>query len=172
MAELKYAKNFVTGPRLRPMPGIGPNLATVPVGASSLSGMRSLPPDEVNRIMAAGASRMTRLLYMDSEIVPGSSYMDFVLYHEASESGPGQHVHDFDEVIGFLGCDPQNPRDLGGEMELWLDDEKYLIHNTCLVFIPAGLKHCPMIARKVDRPFFHFTCGNQKMYGKTPTAEK
>jgi hypothetical protein len=52
-------------------------------------------------------------------------------------------------------------------MELWLDNEKYILNNTCLVFVPRGLKHCPMIARKVDRPFIHFTAGNQSLYQKS-----
>jgi hypothetical protein len=93
--------------------------------------------------------------------------MDFVWYTGAAEFGPGQHVHDFDEIIGFLGTDAQNPRDLGGEMELWLENEKYILQNTCLVFVPRGLKHCPMIARKVNRPFIHFTAGNQSLYQKS-----
>ncbi len=168
MTERKYAKNIVTGPRLRPMPGIGPNLVTVPATASDLSLMQVVPPAISASILAGSASRMTRLLWMDDEVVKGSSYMDFVWYHQPSESGPGPHIHDFDETLGFIGTDPQNPRDLGGVMELWIDDEKYLLEQTCLVFVPRGVKHCPMICRRADRPFVHFTAGNQSMYQKSP----
>ena len=61
---------------------------------------------------------------------------------------------------------PMNLRDLGGEMELWLGDEKYLLTKSCLVYAPRGLRHCPMIARKVNRPFIHFTAGNGTEYAK------
>jgi hypothetical protein len=26
-----------------------------------------------------------------------------------------------------------------------------------MIFVPAGMKHCPLIIRRVDRPIFHFT---------------
>jgi hypothetical protein len=165
MTELKYAKNIITGPRMRPMPGVGPNLTTVPLDASDLSGMQRVPDE--SKVMAGAISRLIRLLWLDDEVVKGGTYMDFVWYTGPAEFGPGQHVHDFDEIIGFLGTDVRNPKDLGGQMELWLDNEKYNIDYTCLVFVPKGLKHCPMIARRVDRPFIHFTAGNQSKYEKS-----
>jgi hypothetical protein len=165
MPQLKYARNVITGPRTRPMPGIGPNLTKVPEDAEDLSGMQRVP----DSVMSDAASRLIRLLWLDDEVIKGGTYMDFVWYTQPAEFGPGQHVHDFDEIIGFLGADSKNPRELGGQMELWLDDEKYILDKTCLVFIPRGLKHCPMIARKVDRPFIHFTAGNQSAYKKSST---
>ena len=67
------------------------------------------------------------------------------------------HTHDSDEIIGFYGNNADDPYDLGGEIEFWLEDEKHLLTRSCLLFIPAGMKHCPMILRRVDRPIFHFT---------------
>ena len=26
-----------------------------------------------------------------------------------------------------------------------------------MIFVPAGLTHCPLVLRRVDRPIFHFT---------------
>jgi hypothetical protein len=46
---------------------------------------------------------------------------------------------------------------LGGEVEFWLEDEKYLLTKSCLIFAPKGLKHCPLRVIRVDRPIFHFT---------------
>jgi hypothetical protein len=34
-----------------------------------------------------------------------------------------------------------------------------------LAFIPAGMKHSPLIVRRVDRPIFHFVVGTGKEYG-------
>jgi hypothetical protein len=165
MAELKYAKNITYGPRTRPMPGIGPHLTKVPTDAKDLSGMERVP----DSVMSGAISRLVRLLWLDDEVIKGGTYMDFVWYTQPAEFGPGQHVHDFDEIIGFLGTDVKKHKELGGVMELWLDDEKYILDKTCLVFIPKGLKHCPMICRKVDRPFIHFTAGNQSSYAKDST---
>jgi hypothetical protein len=107
MAELKYAKNIITEPRMRPMSGTSPNLTEVPRNAKDLSGMRLVPA--APNPATGSASRLIRLLWLDDEVVKGASYMDFVWYTEPAEFGPGQHVHDFDEVIGFLGTNVKNP---------------------------------------------------------------
>ena len=50
----------------------------------------------------------------------------------------------------------KNVFDLGGEIEFWLEDEKYLLTRSCLIFVPAGMKHCPIKFIRIDRPIFHF----------------
>jgi hypothetical protein len=165
MGKLKYAKNIITDPLTHPMPaGFDPGIVSLAAGAADFSGMKSISFKNISP--ADSAARMIRLLWLDSQVVKDAFYMDFVWYLAASDAGPGPHTHDFDEVIGFLGTNPQKPRELGGEMELWLDDEKYLLTNTCLVFVPRGLRHCPLIARKVNVPFIHFTAGNSTSYVK------
>ncbi len=52
----------------------------------------------------------------------------------------------------MIGSDPENPRDLGGEVEFWLEDEKYMLTKSCLIFVPKGLRHCPLRVVKADRP--------------------
>jgi hypothetical protein len=64
----------------------------------------------------------------------------------------------------FLGTDSKHPKDLGGEVELWLEDEKHVFDKTCAVFIPKLTYHCPLIFRKIDRPFVWVTTGNTLRY--------
>jgi hypothetical protein len=78
--------------------------------------------------------------------------------------GGGPHTHDADEIIGFFGNNPQDPYDLGGEIEFWLEDEKHILTKSCLIFVPRGMKHCPLILRRVDRPIFHFTTVTSGQY--------
>jgi len=78
--------------------------------------------------------------------------------------GSGPHTHDADEIIGFFGNNPQDPYDLGGEIEFWLEDEKHILTKSCLIFVPRGMKHCPLILRRVDRPIFHFTTVTSGQY--------
>lgn len=126
-------------------------------------------------ITAAGKGRGGRVLYMDGKNVPGAFYMECVwvmprpkltaaAVERAKRVGTRPHTHDYDEVIAFIGTDLNNPYDLGAEVELWLGDEKHIITKTSLVFIPAGLKHCPLVFLRVDRPVFHYTTGPGKMY--------
>jgi hypothetical protein len=114
-----------------------------------------------------------RVFYLDSSIIPGANYMECVWVMPRSASalrsgekrvGTQAHTHDYDEIIGFIGTNLDDPYDLGAEVELWLGDERHIITKTSLVFVPAGLKHSPLTFLKVDRPVFHFTSGPGKMY--------
>ncbi len=74
------------------------------------------------------------------------------------------HAHDYDEILGFMGLGGADVTSLGGEIEIWLESEKYIITKSFLVFIPKGLKHCPILIRKVDRPFIGYAVGLSGTY--------
>jgi len=74
------------------------------------------------------------------------------------------HSHQFEEVVTLFGTDPENPKDLCGEVEFWLGDEKYTITQSCIIYIPKGVKHCPLIFHRVDRPIFHYIVGHASKY--------
>jgi hypothetical protein len=102
----------------------------------------------------------TRLLWLDDDVIKGAFYVECVWYWKGSEQSIVEaHTHPFDEVITFFGSNPEDPQDLCGEVELWLDGEKHILTKSSLIFVPKGLKHCPLIIRRVDRPIFHFTTG-------------
>jgi hypothetical protein len=96
-----------------------------------------------------------RVLWMDNNVVEGAFNSICSWYLRPPEKQLGQHSHDYGEMIGFFGSDPQDPYVLGGEIEFWLEDEKHILTRSCLIYVPAGLKHCPMIIRRVDRPILH-----------------
>jgi len=107
----------------------------------------------------------TRLLHLDDDVIKGSFYLSCFWFWKGSETVLVKpHKHEFDEVLACIGTNQEDPHDLGGEIEFWLDDEKYLLTKSCLVFIPMGLRHCPFIVRSVDRPIFHFTSGTTSIY--------
>jgi hypothetical protein len=99
------------------------------------------------------------MMWLGDKVVKGSPYVEAVwLWPKATNPKGGfpQHVHEYDETIGFFGTDTKNVLDLGGEIELWIEDEKYLLTKSCLIFIPGGMKHCPIKFIRIDRPIFHF----------------
>jgi hypothetical protein len=119
-----------------------------------------------------GSSVEWNLLYaMQDSVVKGSFGTGGSWMVSMTGTKPVQielaHSHDCDETLGFAGSDVGNPDDLGGEIELWLDDEKLVITRSCLVFIPRGIKHCPMFVRRVDRPFFFFGSTVGENYERT-----
>jgi mannose-6-phosphate isomerase-like protein (cupin superfamily) len=140
MAELKYQKYILTDLKL---------------------------PEEVQERAAEYNERATRVLWLEDWVIKGAPSIISSWYWKATEiEGTPSHKHDFDEVLGFFGSDPKNPHDLGGEVELWLEDEKYIIKNSCLIFIPKGLRHCPLRVVKVDRPIFFLAVSTTSEYVK------
>jgi hypothetical protein len=115
-------------------------------------------PESKQNIAAQYAKYATRILWLDDKVVEGAFHMNTAWYLKAAETlENAPHVHDSDEIIGFFGNNPEDPYDLGGEIELWLEDEKHILTRTSMIFVPAGMKHNPLILRRVDRPIFHFT---------------
>jgi quercetin dioxygenase-like cupin family protein len=114
----------------------------------------------------------TRVVDLDK--VPGAFYTDFGWLWSGSAKGYSveEHSHDFDEVIGFIGTKggEKNPQELGGAMEVWLGGEKHLITKSCLIFVPKGLKHCPLRFNRVDAPILFFSLGMTNAYSSTPSA--
>ena len=124
-------------------------------------------PDEKKSIASDYNKYARRILWMDEHVVPGAFHMNTAWYlKEAQTLENVPHTHDVDEIIGFFGNNSDNPWDLGGEIEIWLDDEQHIITRSVMLFVPAGLKHCPLILRRVEKPIFHFTTVPGKQYLK------
>ena len=65
----------------------------------------------------------TRILWLDNKIIPGANNLMCSWYLKPPPRPLEAHTHDYAEIIGFLGSSPENPHDLGGEIEFWLEDE-------------------------------------------------
>ena len=148
MADTKYGRYIIAGP---------PKEKAMPAWA---------PPPE----LLDPPSQRTWVTYLDDEVLKGAFYVEAVWIWEKTVEGggPRAHVHDFDEVVGFHGTNPEDPFDLCGEVEFYLGEEKHIITKSCVVFIPKGLTHCPLVFKRVDRPIFHWSTGPSRGY----TGEK
>ena len=45
-----------------------------------------------------------------------------------------------------------------------MEDEEHIITRSTIIFVPAGLVHCPLVLNRVDKPIFHFTTVNTGQY--------
>jgi quercetin dioxygenase-like cupin family protein len=131
-------------------------------------------PDDIQAKLAEYSRTRKRVLWMEDEIVPGSFSVICSWYFKAMkiEEAVPSHVHDFDEIIGFLGGDPEDPYELGGEVEFWMEDEKYLLNKSCLIYIPAGVRHCPLMLTRVDRPLLFLAVSQTSKYVKDGIIEQ
>ena len=71
------------------------------------------------------------------------------------------HRHDFNQYLVFLGGDPNDMLDLGGEVEFTLSEdgvnkEKHVFTRYTTVFVKAGLFHCPLVFKKVTKPIIFY----------------
>ncbi|MBN2240456.1 MAG: hypothetical protein JW712_11845 [Dehalococcoidales bacterium] len=145
MAKQKYSDNIITRPR----------------------------QEEMDEWKEFGDLRKS-IMYVDGNIVKGGWYFQGSWFYKASDVPYPEktHSHDFDEYLGFIGTNPDDPFDLGGEIELYLDGEKYTLTETCIIFIPGGVEHCPVYCRRCDSPIWFMATFPNKTYEKTYTEEK
>ena len=123
------------------------------------------PGLNVPEFRTEAADRMTHFLWIGDDLIKGSLYMECVWIWKKSDSpGPEPHTHGFNEILGFFGTNPDDIHDLGADLEIWLEDEKHVINRSCLIFIPKGMKHCPLRTTRLDRPVIHFALGTEGKY--------
>jgi len=80
------------------------------------------------------------------------------------------HSHDYNAYMCFLGGNPLNFKEFDAEVEITLgeEQEKYVITESTVVYIPKGLKHCPLNFKRVDKPilFLHIFPSADYVRGK------
>ncbi len=107
----------------------------------------------------------TNILYMGDDVIKGAFYVSAgwfwtaMMNRKPEEGASKPHSHSYDEVLGLIGCNTDNPHDLGGEAEITLEGEKHIVNQSCLIYLPAGLEHGPFKQNTITRPIFHFNCG-------------
>ena len=140
MAESKYGKYIVTQPLETP---------------------KDIKDEKERRHAESNYS----IAYADGKTIQGASlstggFWKLPLYKVSDIGIKEAHTHPFDEVLAYFGSNPEDPHDLCGDVEIWLEDEKFLMTKSFIVYIPAGMKHCPLILRRIERPIFHYVVAN------------
>ena len=132
---------------------------------------------------------LEHVIWMDDEVLPGAFYGEYtwqwpssmkdqrqmprfpvpeLVTPELVKSGkvPGimPHSHPFIEIFSYFGTNFDDPSDLCGEIEFWLEDEKFVFTRSFMVYIPANMEHCPLVFRRMDAPMFHMTLGSGDKY--------
>ncbi|OGO00845.1 MAG: hypothetical protein A2Y58_05480 [Chloroflexi bacterium RBG_13_51_52] len=134
---------------------------------------------------------MEHVVWTDENVVPGGFYSEIVwlwgqkMPNQRPRSRPTEaeikemikknpqmaqaaqgvppHAHPFPELLSFFGLDLEHPEELNGEVEFWLEDEKYILTKSFVVYIPPNVTHCPLKVR-METGLFHYTIGPGAMY--------
>jgi hypothetical protein len=107
-----------------------------------------------------------RILWMDGNVCPGAFQMNTAWYFAVPERDPifTVHSHDYDELIGFYGSNPDDPYDLGGVIEFSVNGEAHRLTRSTMIWLPSGAEHNPMRILEVARPIFHFSIVTSTTY--------
>lgn len=94
--------------------------------------------------------------------------IEYGAYWAAGLMGAGKiesHKHDYNQIMFFLGADPDDMGELNAEIELCMgeENEKNRIVNTSAMAIPAGLPHFPSTIINMNKRFLYMevSCSNK-----------
>jgi hypothetical protein len=105
--------------------------------------------DQRKRKSSMGPVRM----FMCNDLIPGCNiYLDYPWFFARPEDFIPQHVHDYNEIVLHFGGDPDNPEELGAEVEIIVDNQPLTFNTTTALFIPKGVVHGPLTWKKVSKP--------------------
>jgi mannose-6-phosphate isomerase-like protein (cupin superfamily) len=74
------------------------------------------------------------------------------------------HLHDFDEYLFFQSANMADMNDFDAEIEIEMGEngEIHTIKEPTVLYVPAGLKHCPLNFKVINKPVFFFHIRAQK----------
>jgi hypothetical protein len=102
-----------------------------------------------------GRQEPTMTLVSDDQVSGSNMYLEVGWIYEMPNPNPHikEHIHaKYDEIVLHIGGDPDNPEDLGADIQFTIDNKPLLINKTSAVFIPAGVKHGPVVWKEVRKP--------------------
>jgi quercetin dioxygenase-like cupin family protein len=99
------------------------------------------------------------MTYMSGTQIPGVKYyiefgwtFDMPLTKTKGVGMPEMAHKNFDEIVLHIGGDPENPEDLGGDMEFYVGGQPLNFNTTSAIFIPRGLAHGPIKLKTYRKP--------------------
>jgi hypothetical protein len=127
---------------------------------------------EYNEVAADGAGTdfvfSPQAYFRGASQIPGSRFnMGFQIFVKPFFLDRTPHYHPVDEYLIFLGGNFPNLFDFDAEISLFIGEEmeEFTITEPTIVRIPAGVQHCPLNFKRIDRPVFFQAALMQGMFG-------
>ena len=81
-------------------------------------------------------------------------YTEAGKWHRGGEA----HTHPEEEILVFVGLDPDDVNFMGAELELGMGEnhERHIFNKPTVAICPKGFSHLPLITRWVDKPYGFF----------------
>lgn len=111
-------------------------------------------------------------VWMDGNMIEGCMFNEASWYLMPCKE-QGLVKHNSDKVMFFIGGNPDDPENLNGKVEMWIENDKLTLTNTCAVFVPEGTAHGNVEVKDLTNPIFHYSCHlNTSKYEILPAEAK
>ena len=107
---------------------------------------------------------LQKIMWIDEPKLKGAPYMEGTWCKTVNMQGPPPHVHHFDEVLAFIGTDPDHPEDLNADVWFDIDGQRIQSRKSYLVFAPKEVPHSPILIPELEKPIIHFSGGGKGGY--------
>lgn len=115
---------------------------------------------------------------MTGEFLELNCHIEYGTYWTGGRMGgepDRSEVHDFNQVMVWMGADTSDLSELGAEVELSLgkERERHVITQSTAAFIPKGLPHLPATITRMDKRFIFMmvSCAPELKARSGPPAE-
>ncbi len=99
---------------------------------------------------------------LDDNVMKGCNFywVMMMMPHPAAEPlipmrGHPPHIHKDVELLFHIGTNPDDPLDLGAEVEIYMgpEMERHVFNKTTVIYIPPNFIHAPWRPLKAERPW-------------------
>jgi hypothetical protein len=112
------------------------------------------PMREAGANFESGRQSPTMTYMSKTQINVANYYIEFGWIWDIVKPGIPKMVHDnYDEIVLHIGGDPNDPEDLGGDMEFGMGDDLLQFNKSYGMWVPRGVVHGPLNWHKVRKPF-------------------
>ena len=131
-------------------------------------------PQEDNEVVAEGASEdfvvHPQAYFRGASQIPGSEFnQSYQIFVKPFFLDRVQHRHIKDEYLVFLGASFPNVFDFDAHIEFTIgkdeEAETYVIDKPTIIRIPAGVYHCPLNFKEVNKPVLFLATLFTPMFG-------
>jgi hypothetical protein len=86
---------------------------------------------------------------------------------------PIPHSHDYDEYLSWMGGNAEDVFDFDAEIDIFLGEEgeKHIINKSTVLYLPAGLVHCPINYKRIGKPILFNVIAYDPAYYDSSTTK-
>jgi hypothetical protein len=116
--------------------------------------------DQVGRIGPGNADQLVWLFGENLEGMEVNFTWGFYTQSGKWHRGGEAHTHPEEEILVYVGLDPDDLGFMGAELELGMgpDYERHIFNTPTVAICPQGFPHLPLITRWVDKPYSFIVC--------------